>query len=290
MSIDLKDVEVKRRTGNIYLAEVGLSLTKNKHLYIIDKHLYPVVKKITIRLDGKWDYDKNGQLSIKFNDIIINVYDRTDIEVINDIFIMHMYAFYPLDTKIIVLDIGMNHGIASLYFASKREVVKVIGYEPVPTTFHKALANFNLNPDLSNKITPTNTGVGESNKSSTLYYYPESSGQSSIYATNLNRTVTENIQIEILSATEILHDLITHNPKYSIFVKIDCEGSEYEIIRSLVSNKIINKIHAMVMEWHTMNDHQNPCELIELLHKSGFIAFSFSFDTTGMIYAINHNK
>lgn len=44
-------------------------------------------------------------------------------------------------TDSIVIDIGANIGLASLFFAARKNVIKVIGYEPLRSTYQKALHN-----------------------------------------------------------------------------------------------------------------------------------------------------
>jgi FkbM family methyltransferase len=54
-------------------------------------------------------------------------------------------------------------------------------------------------------------------------------------------------------------------------LKIDCEGSEYEVLRSLDTAHWA-KIDRVVIEYHDFGDDRNHRELIEILHSNGFDA------------------
>ena len=59
----------------------------------------------------------------------------------------------------IVIDIGMNVGIASLFFATLPHVEKVYAFEPFKAPYLRAMDNFKLNPALSAKIQAYNFGL-----------------------------------------------------------------------------------------------------------------------------------
>ena len=54
-------------------------------------------------------------------------------------------------------------------------------------------------------------------------------------------------------------------------LKIDCEGSEYEVLRSLDTAHWA-RIDRVVIEYHDFGDDRNHRELIEILHNNGFDA------------------
>ena len=93
----------------------------------------------------------------------------------------------------VVIDIGMNIGIASLYFASRDDVKAVYGFEPFKPTFDHAIDNFKINEKYSNKIHPQNCGLGCEDKQLTFDYYSNAPGR--------------------MSTVKSL-DEIRHNPKY----------------------------------------------------------------------------
>ena len=64
-----------------------------------------------------------------------------------------------LQSPFALLDIGMNVGTTSLFFAGNPACQAFYGFEPFPKTVEKARVNLSLNPDLAGKIHVTAKGV-----------------------------------------------------------------------------------------------------------------------------------
>jgi hypothetical protein len=60
------------------------------------------------------------------------------------------------------------------------------------------------------------------------------------------------------------HDIATVN-----LLKIDCEGSEYEVLRSLDAANWA-RIERVVIEYHDIGRNRNHVELTEILRTNGF--------------------
>ncbi len=50
--------------------------------------------------------------------------------------------------------------------------------------------------------------------------------------------------------THHLQKIIDQHPGIPIVVKIDCEGSEYEIMERLTNSSMIEKVTLFIIEWH----------------------------------------
>ena len=59
-----------------------------------------------------------------------------------------------------VLDVGMNFGTATLYFANQPNVTRVYSFEPFVPTYEEAVRNMHLNPRLHQKIATHAYGLG----------------------------------------------------------------------------------------------------------------------------------
>ena len=183
------------------------------------------------------------------------------------------------EEQYIVVDIGMNVGFASLYFASIPQVTRVFSFEPFKPTFEDALVNLSLNPSISDKIQPHNIGLGSQNKSLIVGYSSSNKGQNSIY--NSEGKDVENITIR--SAREILKELIEQFPGSNFYIKLDTEGAEYEIFDSLFNgNDLFSRVKGFMIEWH----EKGPISLEENLTRTGFKMISSNLGSkTGIIYA-----
>lgn len=174
-----------------------------------------------------------------------------------EIFENHSYKL-DYDKDVIVIDIGMNVGLASLYFAGLSNVKKVYGFEPFKFTYDCALENLNLNPDLKDKIIPYNYGLGALDKSVEGCINMDYKGNSSTTRKPLEGDTLEIVKIK--STGDTVKKIIDENQDSKIVMKIDCEGGEGEIFKDKGFLDLINedKIVEIIMETHTP-------ELLELI-------------------------
>ncbi len=79
-------------------------------------------------------------------------------------------------------------------------------------------------------------------------------------------TATKRFVVQLMPLSRILeeHDVTTVN-----FLKIDCEGSEYEILRSLNAANWA-RIERVVIEYHDIGRGRNHAELVKILRAHGF--------------------
>lgn len=88
----------------------------------------------------------------------------------------------------------------------------------------------------------------------------------------------------VKSASQILGDIFAQHPDVDFMTKIDCEGSEYDILAVLDQAGLLNKFKIIIMEWHEKGSN----ELVKYLTKNHFTIFSRrpKSKTVGMIYAV----
>jgi len=206
-----------------------------------------------------------------------------------------VYNFSVPHDDVVVWDIGMNAGFASLYFASREQVRAVVGFEPFQPTFADAQFNMALNPELAPKIHLRNFGIAAQSGAKDTEFDPEWKGSAGVngICERLNTRVHisgEERRIEhvqLLAADEVLQSIRSDYPGSPIVAKIDCEGSEYEIIRCLYEKRLLRELSALMIEWHD----RGPQELEAMLKASGFATFSPgpASGQFGMLYAWAQN-
>lgn len=209
---------------------------------------------------------------------------------VNNIMIDDCYHFDIFNNeKWSVLDIGMNMGVASLYFAQNPNITTIYSYEPFTPTYNLGMKNLELNLDLAKKIIPYNYGLSDKYSVLELPYDIEISGCCSSIPEKQNKFIGKNKstmeRIRTVSAADELKRIL-NTDKNNIMLKIDCEGAEREIINDLYKNKLLSSVHAIAMEYH--DGIYKP--LIEMIKESGFSvsykASNINY-STGMIYAHN---
>ena len=71
--------------------------------------------------------------------------------------------------------------------------------------------------------------------------------------------------------------------KEKIFLKIDCEGAEKQILPELENSGLIKRVDVIIMEWH----FEEPSWIVDLLIRNGFVVFRLNTiaNELGMIRA-----
>ena len=226
---------------------------------------------------------------IELRGLHFNIYTPQSVRILSEVFLLGVYEVF-LPNKPVVIDIGMNVGISSLFFAKTLEC-PVYGYEPFEDTFTKATDNFSLNPSYSREIHPFHCGVGSRNRKEEFMFCAEASGDSGIVQipeVYLNGRQFRPEMVEIRSAAEVLDFVIRKEASRNIFLKIDCEGMEYEIIESLAGAGLLSRIWSMVIEWHRRGNLGDPDDIQSVLTANGFVVFGNPHKTSevGLFYAV----
>ena len=198
-----------------------------------------------------------------------------DVDVMHEILVRELYHF-DLGQPCAVWDVGMNVGMASLYFAAMPEVTAVHGYELFRPTCEQARSNFALNPTLAPKIKSYAYGLGATTQALDLPYHEDLKGVVGLQGPlvshpgiNLRRE-----PVEVMPATEALARIRSSHPTLPVVLKMDCEGAEGEIFESLVVAGMMGDVALIMMEWHGTGMR---LRLEKLLRDHGFVSISQPF-------------
>lgn len=236
--------------------------------------------------------EKPGYLILQLGKIRAEITTLEELYILNEIIIDGCYNFLSPDTGIIVMDIGLNVGMASLFFAQSEAVSRVYSFEPFEPTFKQALKNIALNDDdIRNKIVPANYGIaGVSREEEWDYDYSGKGNMGLRNSFEENQTTgtgrNNKVRVVLKGISEVLPEIMSRHPSQRIVLKVDCEGAEYEILEKLSATGLLKQIHILMIEWHL----KGPQELTSLLQKNGFALMSQLplNKVTGMIYAFNN--
>lgn len=193
---------------------------------------------------------------------------------------------YNLNTskESIVIDIGMNAGFATLFFAQKDSVKKVYAFEPDRKMYEKAIENIALNARIKDKIVTANVACANEDKKEVYIVNPIESAGIAKKRENKSAVVKE-IEVVCVDSAKALGAIIdNHYGKEKILMKCDCEGAEYEIFYRLEEMGYFDKIDAFVMEWHA--DRREEIEKIFVRNDYTYIIYNNPGRTFGKCYAI----
>ncbi len=232
---------------------------------------------------------KQGELITTVDGISFRVDHNGSLFILDEIFAERLYDL-RVEEDLVVVDVGMNVGVATLFFASWPNVKAVFGYEPLPDTFGQAKHNFSMNPSLSPKIMPVLSGISDYNGKISV---PAAVPGSAVFSTDptflaahgMNSGPT--VEVDIVQIGGVLENIRQQYPGVRVLLKLDCEGEEYRIMDYLSANRYMDMISVVALEWH-VKGYQTLCDLLKAHHFSIFNLGRKDIDPpVGMIYAFN---
>ena len=241
-----------------------------KNWYIYPKVYYKIISdKFPI-------FETNSGLKIKIRK------HSTDLMALTHVWLIGEYKSENFDIKDtdIIIDIGGHIGLFSLYASQFCKNGLIYSFEPVPENYNLLIDNIQSN-DL-NQIKPFNLAVSNSNSNVKLYLNDDEAGHSMFSKSSKSVTVNS------ISLQQIFDN---NNIEYCDFLKLDCEGSEYEIIKNLPAH-YFKKIKKMIIEYHMADTNPELLdELISILKSQNYtLETKTLFKDIGFLYAIRSNS
>ena len=173
-------------------------------------------------------------LKVEYSSFIFNYReDTTDWGIIQQSCGGMYTKFFDVEPGELWLDFGAHIGSFSIYAASKG--AEVIAFEPVPETYKLLVSNIKNN-GFEKRITAVNKAVSNEAGKAQIFVNTTNFGASSIIENDPTKTIFD---IDVIDAK-------TLSPPRNFCVKVDTEGCEYPIIKSLN----IEKVTKLVFEYH----------------------------------------
>ena len=236
-------------------------LAKNWKEILSAKHKNQPIRKIELR-----------------NGVVLNAPDEIDLNfVFHEIWVDEIYLpkRYKIKDYDIIFDIGGNIGVFSLYAATRASNVKVYSFEP-----------FSRNADYFEQ------NIKQSKIGNVVLFQRAVAGKSIKRTLNVNDSWIKHTLSESNhgSASTIVECVSLDNAFANVLkcdlLKIDCEGSEYEIFYSSKVETIM-KIDKIVGEFHNKDSgNENGKALCLFLEKNKFnIDDYYDFDDESGFFA-----
>ena len=221
-------------------------------------YLYPLVYfKLT-----KKDYvifETRSGLKIK---IRVN---STDLMALTHVWMIQEYSDddFPISNDDVIIDVGAHIGLFALFASQFCKNGKIFCYEPIKENYKILIENIEMN-QIQN-IFPNNLAVTKETSRVKIFLNDDQSGHS-MFTQNKNF-----VEVDSKSLSDIFID---NGIKECDFLKLDCEGAEYEIVES-ISSDLFTKINKTAIEYHMVDT--KPELLKQLINK--LKQFSFSVHT-----------
>lgn len=147
-----------------------------------------------------------------------------------------------------VIDIGGNVGMISIYLAKKFPFLKIYAYEPVKKNYENFLTNIKLNKIPDGIIHVENKAITKDGRNVNIVTDCTNTGGSAVAELEIHKFDIDFISEDIPSTT--LNDIFKdNNIKSCKLLKIDCEGSEYEILYN-TNKEFLEKCDHLRGEFH----------------------------------------
>lgn len=249
---------MKREIKNI------ISITALKHLCYLPIIIFKVKNWYSFLLNYVGFRNEANIYKLR-NGICIKTNEGIDVATIAVIFIKKDYG--RIKDNSIVIDVGANIGVFSIYAVSTSKNTKVYSYEPMMGNYNLLAENIELNK-LDKKILPFQLGVG-SKKEKRRLFLAGGSPFHSLYSTEEN---TEFLDINVISLKNIFDE---NHIECCDILKSDCEGAEFEMFYN-TPDEYFEKIKEIRLEYHNQkNEDYNVKSLIKFFENKGFLLTIF---------------
>lgn len=203
------------------------------------------------------------------------------LDLVDEIFVKEVYnpKFMKIKKGESVMDIGANIGVFSLY-AMKNGAERVYSIEPLPQNISLIRKNFTANrlnePNIINAAVSQKNGVG-------IFYVADLDSHGLLFNHSYNQFHSGRINVRTIKLDELF---TIYKIDRLDFLKIDCEGSEGEIINS-TKKSTWKRIKKIAIEYHNNVSVLSHIEIIKILKNMGFrTRLKISDNFFGYIYAI----
>ena len=166
-----------------------------------------------------------------WNGLNIAVRCENDVDVLEEVYLKKVYDQNPvkIPRNAVVLDIGAHIGTFSLYAAQKCKAKTVYSFEPFPENFEMLKTNVKNN-HLNATITPIGKAISAKCEKRDLFFTPNRAGWNSFYREgDKDNPQRSSVQVDCIT---LKHALEENGIEYVDYLKVDCEGAEYEILQT----------------------------------------------------------
>lgn len=266
-----------------YSNGVQMLLTLMEHIVPLEKISFLNEKLAALNWGWEVTEDKKGVI-VTSGDVSFKLQYITDFYVFREIFFENIYNVGLPYTDCIVIDIGMNIGLATLFFAERSEVSKVYGFEPFLDTYGQAMDNFARNrQEIQDKIIPYNIALYDEDKKMQIAMSCEESGMRDV-AASVGEGKAKQCEITYRAAGKVIADILKRECGKKVVLKCDIEGAEYAVFNSLEEYGCWKGIDVILLEYH---GSAYPLQVILKRHGYKFFTMGASDITgLGMIYAV----
>lgn len=251
--------------GHLQIFDLGASVPEPNPVALKTLRAVRLLTDLHLRAGANFQF-RERDVEVRVGGITAIAEETADIHVFHEVFVERIYDFQRPGSYT-VIDIGMNIGLASLFFA-KEYGAQVHAFELIPSTFELAQRNLHLNPELAAKITVHPFGLSDKDSELQIRFSPQDRAGGSMFSTTSLSDATD-VNATVKDVAPFLSQAIEDLDGRQLVLKVDAEGAEYEILERLDSEGLLPKVNVVLLEWHPRQG-KDPEELRERLKRNGF--------------------
>lgn len=268
---------INMHPGSIHWTSLPMS-NKERYVEFIDPITKIVIARFGLEGISKMKDYNIGNYAEKIKPYLTHSEKYCLSATFNEIFIYKVYDndFVFIEKNDLVIDIGFNFGSFSL-FSLYKEPKKIIAFEPNKRLVDLFKSNFN-----DERIELQNFAVSNYDGTAT-FFKNENPGLSFISNSDENKNESEN-DVTVINFFDYL---MRNKINYIDYLKVDCEGCEFDVIKSLPDAFLGKSINKIVVEFHDFLTSHNVQTIVNRLVNLGFdIKIENKIDKPiGVIYA-----
>jgi FkbM family methyltransferase len=248
-----KKTKMNLKTTLIYTMKDFAYLLNNKHekrkLYLTYLYFKFCIKALL--------FPNKKSERLFYNKIIFNDY-ATFVFLFREIFIRQEYEINMYEERPLIIDCGANIGMAALFFKYLYEDADLYCFEPLPE--NNRCLDYNLKD--FNRVYIEKFAIGDKVKD-IKFYYNKGNG--------LQASAKRNFQQEEITVRQLSLSWYLKEFKRISLLKLDIEGSEFEVMEDLAKSKRLKIIDRLVIEvHHNKKGSKSLARLLEILEKNDF--------------------
>ena len=160
----------------------------------------------------------------------------------------------------IVVDVGAECGDTAIYYASKG--AKVYSFEPMKAHFDAMIKNLSLNPQISQRVTPTNAAIGEDGELTFYHSNRADIAEGASFVYNTHGSTAKISKVKGYSLNTVYSEFgLSHVD----LLKMDCKGCEFNLVDENL--KIVDNIK---IEYLVYDNKHRLEDLLDVLKRNNF--------------------
>lgn len=180
---------------------------------------------------------------------------------VREIFVDGCYDVGRLRARPVILDVGANIGVASLYFYLRYRGATITAVEADPDAYR--LLRRNIRSEMAGSVSAVQAAAGERSGDLRLYRVPGKPGRLT-NSLERERGGGDAVVVPGLRLSTLVGESVD-------LVKIDIEGAEHGVLLELAEAKALQRIDRIVFEMHTpVADPVSADRTLALLQRHGF--------------------